>query len=212
MILIVVVVWIGVAMLLTGVKNKAKKDNTPVSAANVNLNEENSYANDDEEEYFEKEQPVYEEADVTDNGKVSLFDTPAIINEWKDFASYWSGMEDNRGNTHDNSYVFTGILVLSDEADERYNTLVCALDGKYTTLDIPEMYLTESTKDEEAETYLEFYSYDSEKETRTLIAKSPGLKKGSKTVAYTVDVTGVEDMMIKIVGTGCLGMDEAWLY
>lgn len=141
------------------------------------------------------------------NEKFSLFNCETKNNEWDEFCEERYDVKDNIGQKHNRSMIF------SFGHANGLKELTAILNKKYTTLDIPVMYLPNRWKDSKGEIRLEFYDQDGNE----LNYNHVNITKEGEPESCSVDVTGVKYLKIKVAGDHCsdileIGVDEAWLY
>lgn len=144
-----------------------------------------------------------------ENGKVNLFNCHTLYNEWDKFSSQKFDIEDNLGNIHSVTRIFGACYG---------DKLTVTLDKKYSSLEIPTIFLTDKWKDTASNMHLIFYDQND-----NIIKVTPNFTSGVKPESCVVNVEGVEDLTIEIDGEmkgydGIdwdwveIGIDEAWLY
>lgn len=120
--------------------------------------------------------------------KVDIF-TFLPFKEGREQFIYSSGSQkDNVGNSYPAGYYITY------DGQQNKNSLVCyILDGKYSTLH-GQIAIAYGYKDVKEEVWVEFYNGD------TLIKRTDSVYSGIKPVEFSVDVTQVEELTIRING------------
>lgn len=186
-----------VAEELARIRQEEEKTSDVVHIDNADGNNIEAGNGDDVESVDE----IESDSNLIEEGPVSLFDCFALTNDWDKFCPVKFNVQDNIGQIHEKAHLFNRWY--------GEDKLKAILNKQYTTLEIPNVFLTEESKDAPVETYLVFSDQDGNE-----LGVTPAFRRGVKPGSLLIDVTGVEDLSIEIKGDyGVdIGIDEAILY
>lgn len=126
-------------------------------------------------------------------GKEDIFSFLPFKENGGDFLHSANGYKDNLGNTYPDGY-----LIMYNHMVNRDKEICYVLDQKYSTLS-GTIALNYSNKDIKEGLWIEFYSNDK------MIWKTQSLSSGVKPVEFSVDVSQVSELTIRINGGGYSG-------
>lgn len=126
-------------------------------------------------------------------GKTNIFELLPFKENGGDFVSSSNGYKDNLGNTYPDGYLIMYNHMVNIDKEVCY-----VLDQKYSTLS-GTIALNYANKDIKDGLWIEFYSNDK------MIAQTESLSSGVKPIEFSVDVSQVSELTIRINGGGYSG-------
>lgn len=138
-----------------------------------------------------QEEDTFSDTEQTEEqqvGKTNILALPPFKEGRNEFLYTSGDRVDNVGNTYPDGY-----LIMYNSLDNSFQEKCYLLDKKYSNLS-GEIALSYNDKDVEGEVWIEFYNGDN------LIKKTKSLYSGVKPVDFSVDVSQVSELTIRVNG------------